>query len=286
MKIKIGKYVPGLILHPEEGIDASIYAKHKAVDYSFKDSGPLKGALDMTSSIVDAAMTIEEQYNAITKAFGHPKEAEPKPEEPELDPRDPKSLFKSLNPTVSQPVIKSSVDRLSKPTKKAAPIKKNKPAGADLLLDFEQPSSGYVTNETGNSEASSTPANNGSTDLLGMDESFFKDKTDSRLFDDAMAGQNLLAMVEEPKQRFNDVRSDLLKGASGKGTGVGSAMMDFFVDPTQLFASERHPALQEVLKVLSKSKHFRGSLTCFNFRHCFRQSFVIHGSFKNSLENL
>ena len=38
----------------------------------------------------------------------------------------------------------------------------------------------------------------------------------------------------------------------------GSALMDFFVDPTQLFASERHPALQEVLKVLSRSKMHRG----------------------------
>ena len=30
-----GGYVPGLILDPEEGIDAAIYAKNKAIDYSF-----------------------------------------------------------------------------------------------------------------------------------------------------------------------------------------------------------------------------------------------------------
>ena len=30
-----GGYVPGLILDPEEGIEAAIYAKNKAIDYSF-----------------------------------------------------------------------------------------------------------------------------------------------------------------------------------------------------------------------------------------------------------
>ncbi len=235
------------------------------MDYSFKSGDSmLKGALDMTNSIVDAAMTIEDQYNAITKAFGLPKVKEPVPQaEPELDSKDPKSLFKSLAPSKSA----TALDRLSKPTKKVAPVKKNKPNGADLLLDFDAPatsSSGYATNETGNSAASSTPAGTGSqqpppVDLLGMEESFFKDKAEARMLDDAMVGNNLLAMVEEPRNKFNDMLSDLLKATSGSGSSqAGSAMMDFFVDPTALFASERHPALQEVLKVLNKSKHFRG----------------------------
>ena len=38
-----GGYVPGLILDPEEGIEAAIYAKNKAIDYSFKDEDPLGG---------------------------------------------------------------------------------------------------------------------------------------------------------------------------------------------------------------------------------------------------
>ena len=48
--------------------------------------------------------------------------------------------------------------------------------------------------------------------------------------------------------------------ANYQRVGQGSALMDFFVDPTQIFASERHPALQEVLAVLSKSKKHRGIL--------------------------
>lgn len=99
----------------------------------------------------------------------------------------------------------------------------------------------------------STLGNNGS-DLLGMDESFFKAKTDDKLFNDAMAGQNLLAFVEEPKARYGNEFSPRRRDSRH-----GSALMDFFVDPTQVFASERHPALQEVLSVLTKSKQHRGT---------------------------
>ena len=38
-----GGYVPGLILDPEEGIEAAIYAKNKAIDYSFKQDELLGG---------------------------------------------------------------------------------------------------------------------------------------------------------------------------------------------------------------------------------------------------
>ena len=78
-----------------------------------------------------------------------------------------------------------------------------------------------------------------------------------------MKGANLLAMVEEPKARFGDgdvERLEQRKQANPKGYSdpSGSALMDFFVDPTEIFASERHPALKEVLAVLSKSKAHRG----------------------------
>ena len=73
-----GGYVPGLILDPEEGIEAAIYAKNKAIDYSFmnEDSAgfglpmgfPAMGDNDSEdvggmkvyggNSLADAAMTI------------------------------------------------------------------------------------------------------------------------------------------------------------------------------------------------------------------------------------
>jgi hypothetical protein len=150
-------------------------------------------------------------------------------------------------------VMKKAVDRLSRPKKNDTmpPIKKPN-RGADLL-DSEGPSlstSGYVTNDS--SVLNGTPGGNNDQilpplDLLsgmGMDlpeADYIKEKTSNKLYDDALAGNNLLAMVNEPKAK-----------------NTGSALMDFFVDPTQMFASERHPALQDVLKLLSKSKQHRG----------------------------
>ena len=86
-------------------------------------------------------------------------------------------------------------------------------------------------------------------------EDLLKAKSESKLMQDAMAGNNLLGMVEETKPRWGD---EDVRAIAQKYEEAGSAMMDFFVDPTQLFASERHPALQEVLKVLSRSKQHRG----------------------------
>ena len=100
-------------------------------------------------------------------------------------------------------------------------------------------------------------------DLQGIAQEYLREK---ELFDadeKAQAGQNLLSFVEDkPKLYGSDdmfsPRSDRSMG--NQRVGQGSALMDFFVDPTQIFASERHPALQEVLAVLSKSKKHRGIL--------------------------
>ena len=87
---------------------------------------------------------------------------------------------------------------------------------------------------------------------MGFEE-FFKQKKEQELMDAAMSGQNLLGMVDEgPTRGYDDPIT------KARQEFQGSALMDFFVDPTQLFASERHPALQEVLKVLSRSKMHRG----------------------------
>ena len=38
----------------------------------------------------------------------------------------------------------------------------------------------------------------------------------------------------------------------------GNDAMDMFIDPLSVFGSERHPALQEVLKQIDKTKKSRG----------------------------
>ena len=125
-------------------------------------------------------------------------------------------------------------------------------------MDFEPQSSGYGSN-TSTAQNDEGGNDGGLMDNdpmgLGFEESFFKERAEQKLMDAAMTGQNLLGMVDEPTPRGYD---DEIRKA--REEFQGSALMDFFVDPTQLFASERHPALQEVLKVLSRSKLHRGIL--------------------------
>ena len=45
---------------------------------------------------------------------------------------------------------------------------------------------------------------------------------------------------------------------SGQIGMQGSDAMDMFIDPLSVFGSERHPALQEVLKQIDKTKKSRG----------------------------
>ena len=148
--------------------------------------------------------------------------------------------------------------------------------GADLLMDmFGTEESGYGS-QSNTSTANSDPlANLDPLDRLGFEESFFKEKKEQELFDAAVAGQNLLGMVDEGPSRGYD---DEIKKA--RESFQGSALMDFFVDPTQLFASERHPALQEVLKVLSRSKMHRGisaknTIRYFSFPRRIKKSILL-----------
>jgi hypothetical protein len=89
------------------------------------------------------------------------------------------------------------------------------------------------------------------------EQEYLKEKTAHDLAEEAAKGGNLLGMVDEPKAKFGHGEATL----RATQAETGSALMDFFVDPTDLFASERHPALKEVLRVLAKSKNQRG--TCF-----------------------
>ena len=44
----------------------------------------------------------------------------------------------------------------------------------------------------------------------------------------------------------------------GMDSVQGNDAMDMFIDPLSVFGSERHPALQEVLKQIDKTKKSRG----------------------------
>lgn len=217
------------------------------------------------NNLAEAAMSIDEQFKAITDKFGLPKEAPPKPKGYQsLMDTHPAMRGKSQGS-----VMKKAAERLSKPKGGQQPKIKKEKKGGDLLFDDGPASSGYGTNESTASTAKNgnTPGAGNVGDLMDMflndkddggdefDPDFFKSRSDNKILEDAMAGNNLLGMVEEAKPRFGDAE---VREIARKYEESGSALMDFFVDPTALFASERHPALQEVLKVLSRSKQHRG----------------------------
>ena len=67
------------------------------------------------------------------------------------------------------------------------------------------------------------------------------------LLQDALQGNNLLGMMIEDKPKFGRQHDK-----SPQMAGVDA--MDLFIDPLSVFGGERHPALQEVLKQIDKSK--------------------------------
>ena len=73
-----------MILDPDQGIEAAIYAKNKGIDYSFKEN-PLGGLGDVselaegftvagTHSLANQSASIDDQFAAITEKFGLPKQ--------------------------------------------------------------------------------------------------------------------------------------------------------------------------------------------------------------------
>jgi hypothetical protein len=79
----------------------------------------------------------------------------------------------------------------------------------------------------------------------------FVEKPDVRttkIIQDAMTGNNLLGMMDEPKAGYNNKSSDK----------SGSDALDIFIDPSAVFGSDRHPALLAVLKDLDLTKRKRG----------------------------
>ena len=82
-----------------------------------------------------------------------------------------------------------------------------------------------------------------------------------QILQDAMQGSNLLGMMIEDKPKFGR-QSDEYMGDSDdyKMQMSGVNAVDLFIDPMSVFGSERHPALQEVLKQLDNSKKSRGEV--------------------------
>ena len=135
--------------------------------------------------------------------------------------------------------------------------------GGDDLLDLNIPpptfESGYSTWIEGSSVDTVSEASSLKNVLtLDQAEHFFagensllpsstQDFKSTKILQDAMSGQNLLGMMEEPKAKFNRPR-DM----------QGSDALDLFIDPIAIFGSDRHPALQEVLQQLDLCKKFRG----------------------------
>lgn len=139
-----------------------------------------------------------------------------------------------------------------------------KKKGAELLdLSIPPPSyeSGYSTWIEGSSVDTISEASS-LKNVLSLDqaEQFFAgensfigdvnnlpDAKSTQIIQAALAGQNLLGMMEEPKQKFNNTRNF-----------SGSDSLDLFIDPIAIFGSDRHPALQEVLQQLDLCKRNRG----------------------------
>ena len=80
-----------------------------------------------------------------------------------------------------------------------------------------------------------------------------------------MDGSNLLSMMMEDKPKFGRQSDESAQfGAAPGMKGVNA--VDLFIDPMSVFGSERHPALQEVLKQLDNSKKSRGELRSLEYQ--------------------
>ena len=193
----------------------------------------------------------------------------------------------------AKPATKKKPKRESLVKKSSAPVKKNprrKSNTDDLLLfdegDDDEPANNGPNNgsaaDSGYSSArkssTSAPVSSGGSTLPpiygdGEDQEGEEDSDDDsimdfandpslkayqdevkeqRLLEEAMSGQNLLGMMIEDKPKFGQ------EVETGGGAVEGVDAIDLFLDPMSVFGSERHPALQEVLKQIEKQKEERG----------------------------
>lgn len=216
-------------------------------DIVFTSNNKLKFNKSNPTSMVEAHSCIDQQFEEIRDKFGEPTIVIKTEEEEERDRQD---MLEKLRQ-------KSSTSMSEKKTK------------GDNLLDNEIPSSfesGYSTwletssEDTPNEDQTMKNVLNSiqKESLLGGENSLLQfadsaDKRKTKIIQDAMMGNNLLGMMEEPKDKFNRPG-----GASAGGDMSGSDSMDLFIDPISIFGSDRHPALVAVLQQLDKSKRHRG----------------------------
>lgn len=196
------------------------------------------------SSMDEAHTSIDQQFDFIRGKFGEPTIVIKTAEEEEQE-------------------RQAMLQKLMQKFKTTSIVKRNK---GDNLLDTEIPQTSSF--ESGYStwlETSSVDTINDDTalkNILNMDQKeqllggqnsllSFADKADTKtnkIIRDAMAGNNLLGMMEEPKDRYNKPKDEM----------AGTDTLDLFIDPIAIFGSDRHPALVAVLKQLDMSKKFRG----------------------------
>lgn len=192
----------------------------------------------------EANITIDQQFEHIRKKFGEPTIVIKSEEEEERERQD----------------------MLQKLMQKSKSTNLRKKRGEDLL-DTEIPQTSFESGYSTWLEASSVDTVNDEAavkNFLNMDQKEqilggentllqFAEKPDQRttkIIQDAMTGNNLLGMMEEPKDRF------------GRGRDMsGSDALDLFIDPIAVFGSDRHPALVAVLQQLDLSKRHRGTIS-------------------------
>jgi hypothetical protein len=194
------------------------------------------------SSMDEAHSSIDQQFSQIREKFGEPTIVIKTTEEEERDRQD-----------MLQKLMQKSKTN----------VKKKK---GDDLLDTEIPQtsfeSGYSTwletssVDTINDDSLKSILNSDQKEqLLGGQNSLIQfaenpDTKTTKIIQDAMAGNNLLGMMEEPKDRYSKPRGDM----------AGNDCMDLFIDPIAIFGSDRHPALVAVLQQLDMSKRHRGKV--------------------------
>ena len=111
-----------MILDPEEGIEAAVYAKNKGIDYSFKNHDNIYSddsdeeevdengvKIKGTGKLKDKSSNIEKQFKNIADKFGMPKTPEPPPQD------SGQAAFEALSPIKKkESVMQKAADRLSR----------------------------------------------------------------------------------------------------------------------------------------------------------------------------
>ncbi len=133
---------------------------------------------------------------------------------------------------------------------------------------------GWSTRNTNDGSAGNGNPNPALPDYIPKDSEVYREWMNANILQDAMEGKNLLGMLEEKKYNLFEDESTRRQreemegesrgggeGGEGKGKDEGdSGTIDYFIDRDLPFdfLSERHPVLQEVVKLIQRTKTDRG----------------------------